>query len=72
MIRKQLVGAWDLAFAWQADEPGEHHPALPLSILLAMLVWLYCGDGHLRPQSLACHGVAFFELAKPFFRSAAI
>ena len=37
VIRKQLVEAWDLAFAWQSDEPGEHHPALPLSILLAMV-----------------------------------
>ena len=37
VIRKQLVGAWDLAFAWQSDEPGEHHPALPLSILLAIV-----------------------------------
>ena len=37
IVRKQLVGAWDLAFAWLVDEPTEHHPALPLSILLAML-----------------------------------
>ena len=36
-IKKQLTMAWDLAFAWLADEPFEHHPALPLSILLAML-----------------------------------
>ena len=35
--RKQLSGAWDLAFAWLADEPAQHHPALPLSILLAAL-----------------------------------
>ena len=35
--------AWDLAFAWQADEPREHHPAMPLSVLLAIcslaLLW---------------------------------
>lgn len=37
IVRKQLVGAWDLAFAWLVDEPTEHHPALPLSILLAMV-----------------------------------
>ena len=37
VVRKQLAGAWDLAFAWLTDEPSEHHPALPLSILLAML-----------------------------------
>ena len=36
-VRKQLTGAWDLAFAWLADEPGQHHPALPLSVMLAML-----------------------------------
>eukprot|EP00435_Cladocopium_sp_Y103_P015061 s334_g3.t1 len=36
-IRKQLSPAWDLAFAWLADEPFQHHPALPLSILLSML-----------------------------------
>ena len=40
LVRKQLTPAWDLAFAafaWLADEPHQHHPALPLSILLAML-----------------------------------
>ena len=37
LIRKQLAPAWDLAFAWLADEPHQHHPALPLSILMAML-----------------------------------
>ena len=43
VIRKALVQAWDLAFAWQADEPREHHPAMPLSVLLAIcslaLLW---------------------------------
>jgi len=37
LIRKQLAPAWDLAFAWLADEPHQHHPALPLSVLLAVL-----------------------------------
>ena len=37
LIRKQLAPAWDLAFAWLADEPHQHHPALPLSVLLAAL-----------------------------------
>ena len=37
LIKKQLAPAWDLAFAWLADEPHAHHPALPLSVLLAML-----------------------------------
>ena len=37
LIRKQLAPAWDLAFAWLSDEPHQHHPALPLSLLLAVL-----------------------------------
>eukprot|EP00438_Fugacium_kawagutii_P001298 Skav226282 [mRNA] locus=scaffold3301:83585:106858:+ [translate_table: standard] len=35
-LRKQVAAAWDLAFCWVADEPHEHHPALPLTILLAI------------------------------------
>lgn len=27
LIKKQLAPAWDLAFAWLADEPHAHHPA---------------------------------------------
>ena len=42
-LRKQLAAAWDLAFNWIADEPRDHHPALPVSILLAIsglaLLW---------------------------------
>ena len=37
ILRKSLVSAWDLAFAWLADEPYQHHPALPLSVLLAIM-----------------------------------
>ena len=37
VVRKQLTGVWDLALAWLTDELSEHHPALPLSNLLAML-----------------------------------
>ena len=37
ILRKQPVPAWDLAFAWLADEPAQHHPALPLSVLLALM-----------------------------------
>lgn len=37
ILWKQLVSAWDLAFAWLADEPFQHHPALPLSVLLALM-----------------------------------
>jgi hypothetical protein len=35
MIRKQLVGAWDLALAWLA-EPSEHHL---LALLSVALLW---------------------------------
>ena len=34
-LRKQVQLAWDLAFNWAADEPHEHHPALPLAVLLS-------------------------------------
>lgn len=37
IIRKQLVAAWDFAYAWLADEPFQHHPAMPLAVLLAMM-----------------------------------
>eukprot|EP00435_Cladocopium_sp_Y103_P038785 s1447_g10.t1 len=36
-IRKSLTQAWDYAFSWLADEPFGHHPALPASVLLALL-----------------------------------
>ena len=36
-IRRQLQPAWDLAFAWQRQEPPKHHTALPWQLLLAML-----------------------------------
>ena len=42
-FRRQLVAAWDLAFSWVSDEPSSHHPALPLTLLLAIstlsLLW---------------------------------
>jgi len=37
LIRRQLNGAWDLAFAWLSDEPAHHHPAMPLTVLAAMV-----------------------------------
>lgn len=36
IVKRQLTAAWDLAFAWLVDEPHQHHPALPLSVLLAV------------------------------------
>ena len=35
LIKKQLTAAWDLAFCWLSDEPHQHHPAMPRSVLLA-------------------------------------
>ena len=35
VFRKQIVKAWDLAYAWITDEPYAHHPAVPASILIA-------------------------------------
>ena len=34
-IRQSLVAAWDLAFCWVTHEPGQHHPAMPLAVVLA-------------------------------------
>ena len=36
-LRRQLGPTWDLAFNWVVDEPRDHHPALPLSVLLAVV-----------------------------------
>ena len=36
-LRGQVQGAWDLAFAWQAEEPYNHHTAMPAFVLLALL-----------------------------------
>ena len=37
VLRRQLGGAWDLAYNWMALEPHVHHIALPGLVLLAML-----------------------------------
>ena len=37
ILRRQCQAAWDLAFAWQAEEPYNHHTALPAQVLLAVL-----------------------------------
>lgn len=34
-LRRSMVAAWDLAFAWVNDEPRSHHPAMPLVVVLA-------------------------------------
>eukprot|EP00435_Cladocopium_sp_Y103_P061652 s470_g23.t1 len=37
ILKRQVTAAWDLAFAWLIDEPHQHHPALPLSVMLAVI-----------------------------------
>ena len=36
-VRMQLTLAWDLACSWIAKKPFDHHPAMPVSMLLALL-----------------------------------
>ncbi|CAE7502432.1 unnamed protein product [Symbiodinium necroappetens] len=43
-VRRQLQGAWDVAFAWMALEPRTHHVAMPaavvlLAVLAVSLLW---------------------------------
>ena len=37
IVKRRLTAAWDLAFAWLQDEPHQHHPALPLSVLVSII-----------------------------------
>jgi hypothetical protein len=43
VLRRQLQGAWDLAFSWVQAEPSAHHVAMPWQVLLAIttvaLIW---------------------------------
>lgn len=49
IVKRHLTEAWDLAFAWLQDEPHQHHPALPLSILISVvtvcLLWGWPVEG---------------------------
>ena len=51
IIKRQLTPAWDVAFAWLQDEPYEHHPAMPLSVILSVvslsLLWGWATEGAL-------------------------
>ena len=42
-LRKQMCAPWNLAFSWVHDEPHQHHPAMPASVMIAMtglaLLW---------------------------------
>ena len=40
-VRKMLAPAWDLAFAWLADEPYQHHQAMPISIYSMCYIWVF-------------------------------
>ena len=37
ILRRSLQQAWDLAFMWNSYEPVEHHHAMPVQVLLALL-----------------------------------
>lgn len=37
ILKRQLTGAWDLAFAWLIDEPHQHHPALRVRSMLSLV-----------------------------------
>lgn len=51
IIKRQLTPAWDVAFAWLQDEPYEHRPAMPLSVILSVvtlsLLWGWATEGAL-------------------------
>ncbi|CAE7778977.1 unnamed protein product [Symbiodinium sp. CCMP2592] len=36
-LRRQVQGAWDLAYTWLAEEPSVHHTAMPAQVLVAVL-----------------------------------
>ncbi|CAE7224840.1 unnamed protein product [Symbiodinium sp. CCMP2592] len=36
-LRRQVQGAWDLAYTWLAEEPYVHHTAMPAQVLVAVL-----------------------------------
>ena len=42
-LKRQLTGAWDLAFSWLQDEPHRHFPAMPLTVMVSLvtvaLIW---------------------------------
>ena len=44
-IRRQLQGAWDLAYSWMALEPHSHHVAMPPVVLMAVLTRAVYGAG---------------------------
>ena len=59
IVKRQLASAWDVAFAWLVDEPHQHHPTLPLSVLLAMLTVALSWGWAYVAAVLAMDGEAF-------------
>ena len=51
LLKRQMTSAWDLAFAWLIDEPHQHHPAMPMSVMLSLvctaLLWGWPVEGAL-------------------------
>ena len=52
VLRRQVQAAWDLAFSWQAEEPGTNHTAVPPAVRTALLMPRYFGDGRERLAAL--------------------
>ena len=42
LLKRQVVEAWNLAYAWLVDEPYDHHPALPIGVLTALVTLALC------------------------------
>ena len=53
-----MPGAWDLTFAWVADEPHSHHPPIPLLVILAFaalgMLWGWAAESALLLMGAAC------------------
>ena len=61
-LKRNLQGAWNLAFGWVQSEPSDHHVAMPFQILLAMLsvcaIWGWLNFG-------GCVALAFSGFLRP-------
>ena len=63
-LRRSLGSAWDLAFAWMAEEPHEHHRALPKGVLLACLTIALLWGWLTEAALLVSVGQGYFDLVK--------
>ncbi len=61
-LKRNLQGAWNLAFGWVQSEPSNHHVAMPFQILLAVLsvsaLWGWLNFG-------GCVALAFSSFLRP-------